>query len=102
VAQKFETTLPPFGQDGDLPSGVCRTTLRDTVDRFGNGSRQRIAVAPGRRRCIPANGDTFDMARLLWEKSGRELKEGKQQVAGSYDEVQKYPDMKTRQDGVGC
>jgi len=37
--------LPPFTKSGDLPAGVHRATLRDVIERFGRGSRQRVAVA---------------------------------------------------------
>ena len=37
--------LPPFTESGDLPVGVHRATLRGTTERFGHGSRQRVAVA---------------------------------------------------------
>jgi predicted nucleotidyltransferase len=37
--------LPPFTEAGDLPVGVHRATLRNVIERFGRGSRQRVAVA---------------------------------------------------------
>ena len=37
--------LPPFTESGDLPVGVHRATLRDVIERFGRGSRRRVAVA---------------------------------------------------------
>jgi Family of unknown function (DUF6932) len=37
--------LPPFTESGDLPVGVHRATLRDVIERFGRGWRQRVAVA---------------------------------------------------------
>lgn len=37
--------LPAFTDSGDLPVGVHRATLRDVIERFGRGSRQRVAVA---------------------------------------------------------
>ena len=36
---------PPLTSTGDLPLGVHRASLRELVDRFGVGFRQRIAVA---------------------------------------------------------
>jgi hypothetical protein len=37
--------LPPFNDEGELPQGVHRATLREVVRRFGKGSavRQRLA-----------------------------------------------------------
>jgi len=46
--QSFEegnVPLPPFEQDGDLPPGVHAATLRETIDRFGTVSPQRMLVA---------------------------------------------------------
>jgi hypothetical protein len=37
--------LPPFGPQGDLPVGVHRATLRETIARFGVDSPQRMLVA---------------------------------------------------------
>jgi len=65
VAQKSETTLPPFGQDGDLPPGVYRATLRDTIDRFGKRSRQRIAVAQRLERIYSVAIGTGRLARFV-------------------------------------
>jgi hypothetical protein len=37
--------LPPFNENGDLPVGVHRATLRETIDRFGTENPQRMIVA---------------------------------------------------------
>ena len=37
--------LPPLTSSGDLPLGVHRVSLRELLECFGVGSRQRIAVA---------------------------------------------------------
>jgi hypothetical protein len=37
--------LPPLTESGELPLGIQPATLRETLDRFGAGSQQRIAVA---------------------------------------------------------
>lgn len=42
MARTAETALPPLGKDGDLPLGVYRATLQETLRRFGKGSRQRF------------------------------------------------------------
>ncbi|MEX0806420.1 MAG: hypothetical protein WD688_24345, partial [Candidatus Binatia bacterium] len=65
MAQTTETSLPPLGKDGDLPAGVYRTTLRDTVDRFGKGSRQRIAVAQRLERIYSVAVGMGQLARFV-------------------------------------
>ena len=65
MAQATETSLPPFGKDGDLPSGLYRTTLRDTIDRFGKGSRQRIAVAQRLERIYSVAIGTGQLGRFV-------------------------------------
>jgi hypothetical protein len=65
VAQTTDISLPPLGKDGDLPSGVYRTTLRNTVDRFGKGSRQRIAVAQRLERIYSVAVGTGQLARFV-------------------------------------
>jgi hypothetical protein len=37
--------LPAFNEEGDLPLGVHRATLPEVLERFGQGSVQRSAVA---------------------------------------------------------
>ena len=37
--------LPAFNTEGDLPPGVHRATLPEVLERFGEGSVQRCAVA---------------------------------------------------------
>ena len=37
--------FPPFDPTGDLPEGVYRATLKQVLERFGGGTRQRLAVA---------------------------------------------------------
>ena len=37
--------LPEFTDEGDLPPGVHRATLADVLERFGQGSAKRVAVA---------------------------------------------------------
>jgi hypothetical protein len=65
VAQTIETFLPLFGQDGDLSPGVYRATLRDTIDRFGKGSRQRIAVAQRLERIYSVAVGTGQLVRFV-------------------------------------
>ena len=37
--------LPPFDENGDLPLGIYRATLSETLRHFGTGSRRRQIVA---------------------------------------------------------
>ena len=40
MAQTTETALPPLGKDGDLPPGIYRATLRETLH---GGEEQAIS-----------------------------------------------------------
>lgn len=57
--------LPPLGKDGDLPPGVYRATLRETLRRFGKGSRQRFAVAQRLQRIYSVSVGTGHLARFV-------------------------------------
>ena len=59
------STLPPFNEDGDLPSGVYRVTLLEVLDRFGKGSVQRRAVADRLRRIYQLAASTGQLARFV-------------------------------------
>ena len=65
MAQTRETVLPPFRKDGDLPLGVYRVTLRETLRRFRKGSRQRFAVAQRLERIYRVSVDTGHLARFV-------------------------------------
>ena len=65
MAQSTETSLPPLGEDGDLPPGIYRTTLRETFYRFGKGSRQRFAVARRLERIYHVSVGTGHLARFV-------------------------------------
>ena len=65
MAQPTETSLPPLGKDGDLPPGIYRVTLRETLRRFGTGSRQRVAVAQRLERIYPLVIGTDQLARFV-------------------------------------
>jgi len=65
VAQRRETVLPPLRRDGDLPLGVYRVTLRETLRRFGKGSRQRFAVAQRLERIYRISVSTGHLARFV-------------------------------------
>jgi Family of unknown function (DUF6932) len=65
VADVIETSLPALGQDGDRPSGIYSTTLRTTVEYFGKGTRQRIAVAQRLERIYRIAIGTGQLARFV-------------------------------------
>jgi len=65
VAQTSKTSLPPLGKDGDLPLGIFRTTLRETLRRFGKGSWQRVAVAQRLERIYRFSVGTGQLARFV-------------------------------------
>jgi len=50
---------------GDLPTGVHRATLRETLGRFGKGSRQRLAVAQRLERVYEIGKSTGHLARFI-------------------------------------
>jgi len=57
--------LPPFTSVGDLPLGVQRASLREVLDRFGTGSRQRMAVAERLARVSRLTQATGHLARVV-------------------------------------
>jgi hypothetical protein len=65
VAQPTGTPLPALGIDGDLSPGIYRVTLRETLRRFGKGSRQRVAVAQRLERIYRLAFGTSQLARFV-------------------------------------
>ena len=65
MAQTTETSLPPLGKDGDLPPGIHRATLRETLRRFGKGSWQRVALAQRLERIYRVSIGTGQLARFV-------------------------------------
>jgi hypothetical protein len=57
--------LPAFNADGDLPPGVHRATLTEVLERFGQGSVQRRAVADRLRRVYQLVVSTGLLARFV-------------------------------------
>jgi len=57
--------LPPLTPIGELPLGVHRASLPEVLDRFGKGSRQRMAVAERLERVYRLARDTGHLARLV-------------------------------------
>jgi hypothetical protein len=65
VAQATESFLPAFGKEGDLPPGIHRSTLGETLRRFGKGSRQRFTVARRLERIYRVAVGTGQLARFV-------------------------------------
>lgn len=65
MAQSTETSLPLLGKDGDLPPGIYQVTLGETCRRFGQGSRQRVAVAQRLERIYHVSIGTGQLARFV-------------------------------------
>src|SRR6516165_12838003 len=57
--------LPAFNKDGDLPPGVHRATLPEVLERFGQGSVQRCAVADRLNRVYQLVASTGQLARFV-------------------------------------
>jgi hypothetical protein len=57
--------LPAFNEEGDLPPGVHRATLQDVLERFGQGSVQRRAVAARLSRLYQLAVSTGHLARFV-------------------------------------
>lgn len=57
--------LPVFDAEGDLPAGVHRATMPDVLDRFGQGSVQRCAVAGRLTRLYRLAASTGHLARFV-------------------------------------
>ena len=57
--------LPTFNEEGDLPAGVHRATLAEVLERFGQGSVQRRAVAARLNRLHQLAVSTGHLARCV-------------------------------------
>jgi hypothetical protein len=57
--------LLPFTASGDLPAGIHRATLRETLDRFGTGSPKRKVRALRLERIYRLASKTGHLARLV-------------------------------------
>jgi hypothetical protein len=58
-------TLPAFNEVGDLPPGVHGATLSEVLERFGQGSVQRRAVADRLTRLYQLVTSTGQLARFV-------------------------------------
>ena len=65
MAETTERSLPAIGKDGDLPPGIYRATLGETLRRFGKGSWQRVAVAQRLERICRVSIGTGHVARFV-------------------------------------
>jgi hypothetical protein len=57
--------LPSFNEEGDLPLGVHPSTLAEVLDRFGQGSIRRRAVADRLKRLYHLASSTGHLARFV-------------------------------------
>ena len=57
--------LPAFNDEGDLPPGVHCATLREVLERFGQGSVQGCAVADRLKRVYQLVTSTGLLARFV-------------------------------------
>lgn len=57
--------LPAFNEEGDLPPGVYRATLSEVLERFGQGSIQRRAVAERLNRIYHLAASTGRLGRFV-------------------------------------
>lgn len=57
--------LPAFNDEGDLPPGVHRAGLKEILERFGQGSVQRCAVADRLNRLYQLAAATGQLARFV-------------------------------------
>jgi predicted nucleotidyltransferase len=69
--------LPAFNEEGDLPLGVHQATLAEVLERFGQGSVQRSAVADRLNRIYQLVARTGHLARFI--------------VFGSFVTAEEYP-----------
>lgn len=58
-------TWPEFDVNGDLPVGVHRATLAETIERFGTGSVRRRVVAQRLTRVYELASATGHLARFI-------------------------------------
>ena len=57
--------LPLFNREGDLPPGIYSATLSEILERFGQGSVQRYAVAERLKRIYELVTSTGHLARFV-------------------------------------
>ena len=57
--------LPPLNEHGDLPLGVHRATLQETIERFAKGAAKRQALALRLTRIHQLAMNTNQLARFV-------------------------------------
>lgn len=60
-----QSSLPAFNEEGDLPPGVYRASLSEVLERFGQGSIQRRAVAERLNRIYHLAASTGQLAHFV-------------------------------------
>jgi hypothetical protein len=58
-------SLPPLNKHGDLPLGVHRATLQETIERFGKGSTKRQALSLRLERIHHLATNTAQLSRFV-------------------------------------
>jgi predicted nucleotidyltransferase len=58
-------SLPDFTENAELPPGVHRATLRETLERFGSGSSRRKVIASRLQRIYELAASTGQVARFV-------------------------------------
>jgi hypothetical protein len=58
-------SLPLLNEHGDLPLGVHRATLQETIERFGKGSNKRQALALRLERIHQLATNTTQLSRFV-------------------------------------
>lgn len=58
-------TFPDFDENGDLPVGIYRATLQETLEHFGKGSLQRQLVAQRLTKVYNLVKSTGQLSRFI-------------------------------------
>lgn len=58
-------TFPEFNENGDLPVGIYKATLKEVLDRFGQGSLQRQLVAGRLAKIYRLAKSTDQLSRFI-------------------------------------
>jgi len=67
LAYSAHMMMPPFNAQGDLPPGVHQATLVEVVERFGQGTPERIRVTERLQQVIALAHGTGKLERVfIW------------------------------------
>lgn len=58
-------SLPEFKENGDLPRGIHKTTLKELLSRFSSGSPKRMVLALRLKRIYQIALDTGNLSRFV-------------------------------------